>query len=381
MIFTATCSLGMEECLAKELKSLNLQRVHAERAAVRFHSKSLADAYRACIQSRIASRILLRIHRFQGQESNDLYGGIQSINWSDHLPKNTAIWIDVVGTTKQLRHSQFTARLAKDAIVDQLREKGLSRPSVDRDHGLRIHIHIRNGVFTISLDLSGQSLHWRTPNRQSNAAPLKETLAAYLLHLAEWPKKGREGVALVDAMSGSGTLALEAASIALNIAPNLNRRAWGFHYWANHDETHFQEERQRARHNYKSTLPTRIIAADIDKNCIGYIKANAKSRLISGIEVKAANFLHQPPLMSETGIVVLNPPYGERLEDPEASYQMFSDIGDTLKQHYADWSAYILCPSKQHRHRIRLRHAERTEVFNGQLRCQWLCYQMYSGSR
>ena len=159
--------------------------------------------------------------------------------------------------------------------------------------------------------------------------------------------------------------------MALQIAPNLNRRAWGFHYWAGHNENQFQTERQRARSLFQSKLPSPIIAADIDDKCIGFIRTNAKSRLISGIEVKKANFLHRPPLISEAGTVLMNPPYGERLEDSEASYQMFTDIGDTLKQHY-QVRHYILCPSKQHRHRIRLKHTERTEVFNGQLRCQWL---------
>ena len=381
MIFTATCSLGMEEHLAKELKSLNIQHVHPEKAAVRFQGKDLSSAYRACIQSRIASRILLRIHRFQGSDSNSLYDGIQAINWSDHLPASTAIWIDVVGTTKQLRHSQFTARLTKDAIVDQLRDKGRPRPSVDRDHGLRIHLHIRNGVFTVSIDLSGQSLHWRTPNRQSNVAPLKETLAAYLLHLSDWPQQMRDGLPLMDAMSGSGTIALEAASMALQIPPNLNRRFWGFNLWKGHDAPCLQREKERARSLIQKTLSTEIIASDSDANCVDYIKANAQSRLISGITIRRHNFLHRPPLTSKAGLVVMNPPYGERLEETEASYQLFSDIGDTLKQYYTGWTAGILCPTKQHRHRIGLKHHQRTEVFNGQLQCQWLSYTLYTGSR
>ena len=235
-VFTVPCTRGAEAPLAAELRRMGLQRVVEDRGAVHFRGKR-RDGLRACLWTRIGSRVLLRIARFDAPNAEALYEGVHAIDWSDHLHVDDDLWIDFVGTSRPIRTVQYGAQRTKDAIVDQLRTPTGLRPGVNRRHpDVGIHVHLRNAVATVSIDLSGPALYARTPGRQTGDAPLKETLAATILHLAGWPERLKEGAPLLDPMCGSGTFLLEAAGMALDRAPGLSRKRWGFSGWRGHTD-------------------------------------------------------------------------------------------------------------------------------------------------
>ncbi|MBN2840948.1 MAG: 23S rRNA (guanine(2445)-N(2))/(guanine(2069)-N(7))-methyltransferase, partial [Coriobacteriia bacterium] len=234
--YAATCPKGVEGILADELRSLGASDVCEGRAAVTFGGP-LAVAYRACLWSRLASRVLLTLGEFPAATADDLYAGIAAVAWEDHVSPEGTIAIDVNGTTAGLTHTRFAAQKAKDAIVDRFRERTGSRPSVDFDRpDLRVNIRLHRERATLSLDLSGAPLHirgYRLAGEQVDA-PLKENLAAAVLVRAGWPAIAVRGGALVDPMCGSGTLVIEAALMAADVAPGLLRRRFGFERWRQH---------------------------------------------------------------------------------------------------------------------------------------------------
>lgn len=378
-IFTATVSRGAEPVLARELRQLGLQRVTEERGAVRFMG-SLRDGLYACLWSRVASRVLLRLARFEARDADALYAGIQQIDWADHLAPDGALWIDFVGTSKTLRNSQFAARLTKDAIVDQLRTPRGQRPRIDREQAdVRVHVHLRHAVATVSIDLSGQALHWRTPGRDVNAAPLKETLAATLLHLCDWPALARDGAPFVDPMCGSGTILLEAAGMARDVAPGLVRPAarWGFARWRGHDAAAWAALRAEALERAAAgrAAPNRLVGADIDPAAIRMARQNAKRLRLSGLSIQRAPLVQlRPPAGAPAGLLVTNPPYGERIGDEITA--LYTQLGDVLRRQMLGWSAGVLVPAGKRSKQIGLRSSRRHVLFNGPLECRLLTFDI-----
>ncbi|MEL6347446.1 MAG: THUMP domain-containing protein [Myxococcota bacterium] len=376
--FLATTSRGAEDALALELRRMGLQRVHPERNAVRFMGP-LQDGYRACLWSRVASRVLLRIGRFEAMRDEALYAGLQAIDWSAHLAPTGTLWVDFIGGSKFIRHNQFGARRCKDAIVDQLRTPAGQRPTVERDDpDLRLNVHLRHGVVTVSVDLSGQALHWRTPDRQTTDAPLRETLAATLLMMADWPKAARDGLPFLDPMCGSGTLVLEAAAMARDRAPGLMRRRWGFSAWRGHDRAVWKalldeaHERRRAGQAH----PSRFQGRDQDPAAVRAARHNAQRLGLKGIDLRRAPMKSMMPFGDQPGMVFTNPPYGERLGTEEEAAALFGRLGDTLRWKMLGWSAYVLAPVGPLSRSVGLRTRARHVVFNGPIECRLLAFDI-----
>ncbi|WP_455216992.1 THUMP domain-containing protein, partial [Kaarinaea lacus] len=239
--FFATAPRGMEGLLANELRELGAGDVRESRSGVVFHG-GIETAYRVCLWSRIANRILYPLAAFSATDADALYRGVLDIDWSQHLEASSTIAVDFTTVRSAITHSQFGAQKVKDAVVDQFRQQTGERPSVERDRpDVRINVFIYRDQATAYLDLSGDSLHRRGYRVEGGVAPLKENLAAAILVRAGWPDIASQGGALVDPMCGSGTLPIEAALMALDIAPGLLREYWGFLGWKQHDARAWSE--------------------------------------------------------------------------------------------------------------------------------------------
>ncbi len=384
ILFFAPTAKGLEEVLAKELKEIGASNVKAQRAGVEFEG-TLETAYRACLWSRVASRILYPIGEFPAADPKQLYGGIRSIRWFEHFKSDATFAIDVTSVgTPELQHTHFAALKSKDAIVDQFQAREGKRPSVDTvGSDFRIHVHIHNGQVSVSIDLSGGGLHRRGYREEGMSAPLKENLAAGLLLMAEWDQRCQKVEALFDPMCGSGTLLIEAAWIAQKRAPGLSRRRFGFQGWIQHDEKLWKRLKEEAEavviRDFKK-LP-QITGSDQDSRALQGARRNIeKAGLSEWVKVSRCS-LGDVACPAPTGVLVVNPPYGERLGEIEELKALYEQLGDTLKKKFAGWEAYILCAQPEHAHSIGLRAARRMVAFNGALECRWLKFELYSGTK
>ena len=373
--FTVTVSRGLEAVLATELRRLGLQKVKPERGTVRFVGP-LRDGLRACLWCRTGSRVLLQIARFQANEADEIYEALRSIPWEDHLGPEGMLWVDFVGLSRQIRNSQFGARLTKDAIVDRLRTPSGQRPGVDREEpDVRVHVHLKHSVFTVSIDLSGDALHWRTPHRRMTEAPLKENLAASLLMLMDWPKRARQGQPLIDPMCGSGTLLQEGAAIAANLPPGRFHRRWGFTTWRGHDPDAWKSlirEAKQARVKARSL----ILGFDVDPEAIAVARHNNRQLGLSNLTIKKQPLSAlAPPPSAPPGLLVTNPPYGSRIGDGDL-VGLYRRIGDVLRQRMLGYSAGVLAPMGPLSRSVGLRTSQRHILHNGPLECRFLTFEI-----
>ncbi|MCY4123996.1 MAG: THUMP domain-containing protein, partial [Pseudomonas sp.] len=229
-----TCPKGLESLLAEEARSLGLDEVREHTSAIR-GAADMETAYRLCLWSRLANRVLLVLKRFSMKNADDLYDGVNAVEWADHLAADGTLAVEFSGHGSGIDNTHFGALKVKDAIVDKLRNREGLRPSVEKiDPDVRVHLRLDRGEAILSLDLSGHSLHQRGYRLQQGAAPLKENLAAAVLIRSGWPRIAAQGGALADPMCGVGTFLVEAAMIAADIAPNLKRERWGFTAWLGH---------------------------------------------------------------------------------------------------------------------------------------------------
>ncbi|MAA78267.1 MAG: RNA methyltransferase [Deltaproteobacteria bacterium] len=375
-IFTAIISRELEPALQKELRQLGLQHVVAEQGAVRFRG-DYKSGLRAALWSRLASRILLRLHRFPCRDATDLYEGVQEVNWKEHLSPHGTLWIDFVGHSKTIRHSNFAAQRVKDAIVDQIRTPQGIRPSIQKQNpDLRLQVHLRNSVATINIDLCGDPLHLRSPNKQVLDAPLKETLAAAMLHLSDWKQYYKEGKPFYDPMCGSGTLLIEAAHMVMNRAPNLARTNWAFQRWKQHDPKPWKKLIEEADDLQKPLPSDLLFGADINPQAISYTKQNLAYHQLD-IPLQRGSFFQLPPPITTPGLLIANPPYGERLEVGSDLAIFYKNLSDQLKIHYLGWNAHILSTNDCARF-IALKSARKKPIFNGTLKCRLLHYPIRS---
>jgi len=376
--FTVTVAYGAEEILTRELRQMGLQRAHTEKGSVRFMGP-LRDGMRACLWSRTGGRVLLRLARFEAFTADALYDGIAAIPWRDHLASDGTLWVDFSGTSKHIRNTRFGAMRTKDAIVDVLRTPHGSRPSVTRDEpDIRVNVHLRHGVVTVALDLSGRALHLRTPNRHTTTAPLKETMAATLLLHAQWPKLAAAGAPLIDPMCGSGTLVTEAAAIAADRAPGLLRRQWGFERWPNHQPDAWTELLKEAEDRYQTARPTsRIVGSDIDPEAIATARHNSKILGLRNLNFRNMPLAALTPPQETEGLVITNPPYGERLgEDLHEVDALYHQIGMKLRK-FEGWTGAILVPTGPLARAIPLRVRQRIVLFNGPIECRLLLCDIF----
>ncbi len=376
--YFATTAKGLEELLAAELADLGAARVEIGRAGVSF-AGPLEVAYRTCLWSRVANRVLLPIAEFRAHTPDALYTGVHSVDWRDHLDPRGTVAVDCSLSQSTLTHSHFAALKTKDAIVDQFRDRSGARPSVDTMHpDVRVNVYIHQDRATLSLDLSGDSLHRRAYRERGHAAPLKETLAAAVLLLADWPRLARERAPFIDPMCGSGTIAIEAAMIATDVAPGRARPYFGFLGWRGHEKEVWSrlltEADERVVRDAKR-LPL-IRGFDADFRAVRDALANVeRAGLRTRVHIeKRALADCAPPAIPAKGIVVTNPPYGERLGDLATLEPLYAEIGDVLRRRFPGWTGYVLAGNPELAKRIGLRPKRRIVLYNGAIECRLLSF-------
>jgi 23S rRNA (guanine2445-N2)-methyltransferase / 23S rRNA (guanine2069-N7)-methyltransferase len=379
-----SCPRGVEALLAGELTALGLQTVQAQRGGVAAQA-DLESAYRACLWSRLASRVLMPLQRFEAADADVLYAAARSIIWSDLFAASSSFAIEVAGRSAGITHTHYAGLKVKDAIADHFRDSGQPRPNVDTERpDIRIHLHLEREHATLSLDLAGDSLHRRGYRRDGVEAPLKENLAAALLLQAGWTAESAQRLALLDPMCGSGTLLIEAAWIAADIAPGLPRRRWGFEHWLDHRPALWQRVRNDAALRREAGLaqprPT-IRGYDIDPRAVAAARDNAsRAGVGEGIEIAAGDALQLTPGSDAPGLLVCNPPYGERLGAEAELVKLYSLLGVHLKQHFGGWRAAIFTARPDLGQRLGL-SADRIDAFwNGAIACKLLQFEIRRSS-
>jgi 23S rRNA (guanine2445-N2)-methyltransferase / 23S rRNA (guanine2069-N7)-methyltransferase len=376
--FFATAPLGIELLLGQELRDLGIAEVSDGRAGVAFIG-GLAAAYRACLWSRLANRILLPIAQFPAATPEALYAGVLGIPWDEHLEPGATLAVDFASSRSAITHTLFGAQKVKDAIVDHCRERLGHRPSVDLARpDLRVNVYLDRDQATVSIDLSGESLHKRGYRTEGGKAPLKENLAAAILLRAGWPKIAAEGGQFIDPMCGSGTLPIEAALMAGDVAPGLRRESFGLFGWKGHDsELWFKlvnEAEERAEAGVKK-LPS-IAGYDLDREAIHIALGNIERAGMRGkvhVERKA---LAEVRPRHERGLLVVNPPYGERLGDEESLQPLYRELGDTLKAHFRGWNAGVFTGNPELAFKLGLRAGKQYALYNGALECKLFNFEV-----
>jgi 23S rRNA (guanine2445-N2)-methyltransferase / 23S rRNA (guanine2069-N7)-methyltransferase len=379
--YFATCAKGLEYLLRDELAALGASDVHEKLAGVAFAGE-LSIGYRACLESRLASRILMPLAEFDVPNADALYDGVQRIDWSLHLDAGGTLAIDAIGTTSELKHTQYTAQRVKDAIVDQFRDSVGTRPGVDLERpSVRINVRLHRNVATVSLDLSGAPLHRRGWRRGQGEAPLKENLAAAMLIRGGWREAFANGGALVDPMCGSATLLIEGAAMAADVAPGLQREYFGFLGWRAHDDALWSSlldaAKARAEEGLRK-LPPVFFGYDADPRVLNEAKRNAQAAGLAGFIQLArqdVEHLHRPA-EAGGGLVVCNPPYGERIGERNALPALYAQLGSRLRSEFAGWRASIITLDDELGHALGLRANKRYVLFNGALECRLLVFDL-----
>lgn len=377
--FFATCPKGLEYLLRDELAALGAE-AHEALAGVRFEGNpghlDLELAYRACLESRLASRILMPLSAFDAADAEALYAGTKAIDWSQHLAPDATLAIDAIGSSGAIKHSGFAAQKVKDAIADQCRERFDVRPTIQPERpDVRLNLRLHKGRATLSLDLSGEPLHRRGWRREQGEAPLKENLACAMLLRAGWPEIYADGGAFVDPMCGSGTLLIEAAWMAAAVAPALQREYFGFLGWRGHDAALWQRLHDAAKERSLEGLRglrTCFFGSDTDPRMIAIATHNLQNAGVAGfmsLDKRPAEHIEPPPGFT-TGLVITNPPYGERMGDLATLPALYKAFGDRLRAGFAGWRAAVLTSEPELEHAIGLRLAKHYMLFNGAIECR-----------
>ncbi|HEY3486795.1 MAG TPA: bifunctional 23S rRNA (guanine(2069)-N(7))-methyltransferase RlmK/23S rRNA (guanine(2445)-N(2))-methyltransferase RlmL [Gammaproteobacteria bacterium] len=377
--FFATCPKGLETLLLQELQSLGAADVRETRAGVAF-TGTLETGYRACLWSRLASRILLPLKDFTVTGTDDLYAAAQTVQWDTCLAPEGTLAVDCSATGSVITHSHYAALKIKDAIVDQMRGTHGIRPSIDTEKpDVRVNLYVHDNRAVLSLDLSGDSLHRRGYRTQAGEAPLKENLAAAILLRANWPEIARNGKPFVDLMCGSGTLAIEAALLAADIAPGLSRLNYGFLKWRKHEQQLWKnllDEAEERREAGLKQLPA-IRGYDQDSQIIGVARSNARhAGLEKYISFTKRAVADSTPENIEPGLIVVNPPYGERLGETNELPQLYAELGQQLIRCFSGWQAAIFTGNPDLGKYMKLRARRYHTLWNGAIECRLLHFDV-----
>lgn len=379
MQFFASCPPGVADLTAAELRACGATNTRELKLGVLFEG-TLETAYRACLWSRTASRILMPLGNFPAATAEELYAGVAAIDWTQHLAPNGTLAIEFGGTSASIKHTHFGALKTKDAIVDQLRERTGQRPSVELERpDIRLDVRLDRDRATLSLDLSGDSLHRRAYRARGVAAPLKENLAAAVLLRSGWPAIAESGE-LVDPMCGSGTLVIEAAMMALDIAPGSLRSYFGFVGWRGHDRELWQRLVDEARARREATANRRIVLRGYDSDAAAIRAAidNSERARLRGFVHFERRELDQLVKESEaaTGLLVTNPPYGERIGDEEKLQALYATLGQKLREQFQGWRAAVLTGNPSLAKAIGIYSKRSHTLFNGRIECRLLRFEI-----
>lgn len=383
------CAGGFESELAAELKELKIDRIRPLKGGVAFFG-TLEQAYRVCLWSRVASRVLLVLSRFDAHNADTLYQGVQRIDWSEHVGKDATIAVHAHGVNDGLRNTQFTAVKVKDAICDQLRDKRGVRPNVSAVRpDLAINVALRKNKATISLDISGEPLHRRGYRKDGvqSEAPLKESLAAALVLAAGWKQQAKKGSVFLDPFCGSGTLAIEAAMIASDKAPGLMRDYWGFTGWLKHDEDTWNALLDEAEDRFEKGLEDLppLMASDHDEVCISLAKENAKragfAAAIEFFTCDVADIGNLSLKQGPSGLLVTNPPYGERLGTQADLSDLYDSFSKGIQSLPDAWRVAVITPDASIDGALGLIPQEKVFFYNGRIETYLRIYEIDRASQ
>jgi putative N6-adenine-specific DNA methylase len=365
---------GLEGILANELNKLGAKDVKILNRAVSFKGDK-AFMYKSNLFLRTALTVLKPIHSFKVRNEVELFKGISQVDWSDYMSVDDTLAINTMVSSQYFNHSQFVALKSKDAIVDQFKAKFGKRPSIDTENPtILLNIHLTDDTCELSLDSSGESLHKRGYRVNSGLAPINEVLAAGMIQLTGWDGDCN----FFDPMCGSGTIPIEAALIAYNIPPGIFRKEFGFEKWKDFDpdllETIYNDDSNSREFKYQ------ILGSDISAGAIRIATDNAKNAFLTNkIKLSISSFeSFIPP--QEKGVVIFNPPYGERLKKNNIQ-EMYQVVGNTMKRYYSGYDVWILSGNMDAIDSIGLHPSKKISLLNGSIECKFQRYTIYSGSK
>ncbi len=375
VFLTITAAKGLEDVLQAELSQLCPHLEFQLKPGLVQADATLEDMYFIALHSRLANRVLVKVAEGAVTSADELYRLAESIDWPSMFPVNASFAVDFSGTDKVIRNTQFGALTVKDAVVDSYSRKVDDRPFVDKQAAdWRIHVRLHRQQVQLFLDMGAGSLHQRAYRQQTGDAPIKEHLAAAMLIRSGW--SSHQSMPLYDPMCGSGTIAIEAALMASNVAPGLRRIRWGFDYWQQHDESVWNQIKQQAEEAVIHPEVS-IFASDTDAKVIEAAKQNAEAADVAElIHFKVADATQAIAPCEQPGFVVSNPPYGERLGELASLLPVFEQWGRQLKAHYAGWQLALLTSNRDLLRQLKLGSHKQYNLMNGKLACQLVLYSM-----
>ncbi len=375
----ATCAKGIEPLMAEEIRNLGGEVEKETHLGVIWHG-NLQLAYRFCLWSRLASRLLLPLHESQVDNVDEMYQAALSVNWPEIFALKSTFRIDFHGQSSFINNTQFGAQKIKDAVVDRFREEKGLRPTVDKQGAVRIEAQLRKGRIALYFNFSGESLHRRGYRLQPGKAPLKETLAAALLLRAGWPSYAAEGQHLIDPMCGSGTFLMEAGMMAADIAPGLNRVLWGFEAWLGHQHPVWLAEVEAARERRTQglkNLKSRFYGFDIDADQLHAAKNNLSRSALAGhfhFERRDVKDLRvSQEVMEQGGLMICNPPYGERLSELPQLAPLYQELHDAAMK-LPDWPLALFTGNLDLAKSVRRPLVKQYNFMNGQIATKLLVF-------
>jgi 23S rRNA (guanine2445-N2)-methyltransferase / 23S rRNA (guanine2069-N7)-methyltransferase len=380
--WVATAPVGAASVLAEELAQFGAEHIRERSHDVKFQG-TLEVGYRACLWSRTATRVLLSLGSIDAASSKSIYEALKRMDWREHLAPGATLACDCSGGNEAIRHTIYGSQLLKDAVCDQLRESTGERPNIRPERpDVLLHLHVEGPTALVSVDFSGESLHRRGYRSEGGRAPLKENVAAAVLLRAGWPQIAEQGGTLLDPMCGSGTFLTEGALIAADAAPALDREYFGFLGWHGHDAALWARLRAEAVARRAARTARRcILGSDIDSEAVRMAIANSAQAGVADwlhVEKRALGEVSRP--RSETGLIVANPPYGERIGAESGLPELYSELGSILRDRFQGWQAAILTGNPPLARNLGI-YAKRTHrVFNGTIECRLLRFELNEAS-
>lgn len=375
-----SCPKGLEYLLEEEMKQLGLiiRRVSPQGV---YGEGSLSVAYNLCLWSRLANRVQLILFSGHAHNQETIYNLCNQFHWQTVFTPDKTFAIEFHGQSPQIRNSMYGAQIVKDAIVDHFRKLTGTRPNITRDEPqIRLHAYLKNDELTVSFDLTGYSLHQRGYRTQAGPAPIKENVAAAMLIRAEWPKLAKQHYALFDPFCGSGTIVIEAAMMAAHIAPGLLRNDQSLHHWAQHQQDLWGKLRAQALQQVQP-LTTKLYGSDHDPKAIKHAESNAAKAGVTKLVEFSTVPLHEKQTPPAKGLLICNPPYGERLGDATTLIPVYQKLGQIMHTRFQGWHAAVLTNNSLLAKAIGLRSNKQYTLFNGALECKLYCIRLDNANR
>lgn len=381
-----SCAKGLQYALEQELISLGVGQTHAIPGGVGCEV-TIRDCYRILLWSRIASRVILNLCNEKVSSVDDIYDVAKAVNWSDHFTVDDSFAIRFVGTNAFVRNSTFGGLKVKDGIVDRFRELSGKRPDISKESpNISLHAHLAKGRLSLGIDLSGEGLHKRHYRTEKGAAPLRENLAAGILQLSGWPHKISPAGSLCDPMCGSGTFLIEAAQMMLNYAPGLKREHWGFDHWRGHQPAIWEEVQQEALEKHQTacrSVKRKIVGFDQDPKVIAKAWSNIERAGFQDyihVEKRQLSDFECFEGLNE-GLLIVNPPYGERLGEIESLGPLYKQLGQVFEQFLMGWKAAVLTGHEQLGRQIGWRSHKQYKLLNGPIESLLLLFELKEQNR